>query len=42
MTAAADAVAPHGGTLVDCVADPERAAELRTRAPALPRIELSV
>ncbi|MDB4966572.1 MAG: sulfate adenylyltransferase, partial [Myxococcales bacterium] len=35
-------VVPHGGTLVDRVADPERAAELRTRAPALPRIELSV
>jgi sulfate adenylyltransferase len=41
MSAAEDAIAPHGGKLVDRVADATRAAELRARAPKLPRIDLS-
>ena len=42
MSAARDAIAPHGGTLVDRVATAGRAAELRARAPKLARIDLSV
>ena len=35
------AIAPHGGTLVQRVADSERAAALRARAGTLPRLDLS-
>jgi sulfate adenylyltransferase len=42
MTAEHDAIAPHGGVLVDRVASPERAAELKARAPSLPRLDLHV
>src|SRR5438094_7537187 len=42
MTTEHDAIAPHGGVLVDRVASPERAAELKARAPSLPRLELHV
>jgi sulfate adenylyltransferase len=37
-----DAIAPHGGKLVNRVADATRAGELRTRALKLPRIDISV
>jgi ATP sulfurylase len=37
-----DAIEPHGGTLVDRIADPERAADLKRRAPELPRLSLHV
>jgi ATP sulfurylase len=42
MTADQDAIAPHGGILVDRVASPERAAELKGRAPSLQRLDLHV
>jgi ATP sulfurylase len=42
MSTEKDAIAPHGGTLVDRVADPARAEELKKRAATLPRIELHV
>ncbi len=42
MSAVGDAIAPHGGTLVDRVADAGRAAALRPHALTLPRIDLSV
>ncbi len=37
-----DAIAPHGGTLVQRVAAPAQAAELAGRAPSLPRLDLHV
>ncbi len=37
-----DAIAPHGGTLIDRRADEKLAAELRARAAKLPHIELHV
>jgi sulfate adenylyltransferase len=37
-----DAIAPHGGVLVNRVAAPERATELKARAPELPRLDLHV
>jgi ATP sulfurylase len=37
-----DAIAPHGGTLIDRVADERRAADLKARAPRLPRLDLHV
>ncbi len=37
-----DAIQPHGGVLIDRVADPERAAELKKRAGTLPRLDLHV
>jgi ATP sulfurylase len=37
-----DAIAPHGGQLIDRVADETRAAELRARAATLPRLELHI
>jgi len=42
MSTEKDAIQPHGGTLVDRVADPARAAELKRRAVELPRVELHV
>ncbi len=42
MSTDQDAIAPHGGKLVNRVADANRAGELRTRALKLPRIDLSV
>ncbi len=37
-----DAIAPHGGTLINRVADDARAADIRKRAERLPRLELHV
>jgi ATP sulfurylase len=37
-----DAIAPHGGTLVDRRADARRAGELKERASRLPQIELHI
>src|SRR5437764_82491 len=37
-----DAIEPHGGTLIERVAEPLRAAELRARARSLPSLELHV
>jgi sulfate adenylyltransferase len=42
MSTESDAIQPHGGTLIDRVAEPERAAELQARAPSLPRLELHI
>src|SRR5207245_8658431 len=42
MSTDQDAIQPHGGTLVNRVADANRAGELRTRALKLPRIDISV
>jgi ATP sulfurylase len=45
MTATAhaqDAIAPHGGTLVNRVASPADAADAAARAPSLPRLDLHV
>jgi sulfate adenylyltransferase len=37
-----DAIQPHGGVLIDRIASAERAAELKSRAPSLPRLTLHV
>ena len=42
MSADRDAVAPHGGRLINRIADAERAARLRAAARTLPALELSV
>jgi sulfate adenylyltransferase len=42
MSFESDAIAPHGGQLVNRVADANQAAELRARALKLPRIDVSV
>ena len=36
-----ESIAPHGGELVDRMASPEEAREIRERAPGLPRLTLS-
>ncbi|TAD80147.1 MAG: sulfate adenylyltransferase [Oscillatoriales cyanobacterium] len=40
MTRTADAIAPHGGTLVNRIASPEQKAEFLSKADHLPRIAL--
>jgi sulfate adenylyltransferase len=42
MSFESDAIAPHGGKLVDRVADANLAGELRARALKLPRVDISV
>jgi sulfate adenylyltransferase len=37
-----DAIAPHGGTLIDRVADAARAEDLKKRASSLPRLDVHV